>query len=38
VVKENADGTFLWTAPDGGQYEFNAGGGGVMSEEVWIEA
>ena len=34
VVKENADGTFLWTTADGGQYEFNANGKLVRADPV----
>jgi RHS repeat-associated protein len=34
VVKQNADDTFLWTAADGGQYEFNAGGKLLRADPV----
>jgi len=34
VVKQNADGSFLYTAADGGQYEFNANGKLVRADPV----
>lgn len=34
VVKRSADGTFLWTASNGGQYEFNPGGKLVRADPV----
>jgi RHS repeat-associated protein len=38
VVKQNADGTFLWTAADGGQYEFNGNGKLLRADPVAASA